>query len=119
MEKYLEKINIYNTTLDSINNNIIKFNNSLELISEINKTIIYNNQRGGTTQMNDELTTKLDSLNTLIIGMIDRSDKIKTQSDEKTQYLKNIKKANTDTIESVSVDIVQVENTLEFLKPLI
>lgn len=106
-------------TLDSINNNIIKFNNSLELISEINKTIIYNNQHGGATQLNDELTNKLDSLNTLILDMIIKSDEIKTQSDEKTQYLKTIKDTNIITIKSVSENNTKLDNILTDLKPQI
>lgn len=80
-------------------------------------------QYGGTTQqqdnVNNNLNTKLDSLNALILNMIIKSDEIKTQSDEKTQYLKTIKDTNIITIKSVSENNTKLDDILTDLKPQI
>jgi hypothetical protein len=82
-----------------------------------------NKQYGGTIQqqdnVNNNLNTKLDSLNALILNMITKSDEIKTQSDEKTQYLKTIKDTNIITIKSVSENNTKLDDILTDLKPQI
>jgi len=120
MKKDLEKLNIYNTTLDSINNNIIKFNNSLELISEINKTIIYNNQSGGTTQDqgNDSLNDKLDLLNKLILNMIANYKEIKSQMDANSISLEEIKQNNVINIENISQNNIKLNELNDMLTKL-
>jgi len=115
MKKDLEKINMYNTILDDINNHIIKFNNSLVLISKINKTIIYNNQIGGTTQEqgNTSLNEKLDLLNELISIMITNYNKMKDQIKTNNVYLKEIKKQNAINIENISENNTKLDDLNE------